>query len=122
MLFSFFALIILYITAVEASLSHRQLARRLNHGFNKTRVPYGDDPAELVKRDGGKYIFMHHVRRVCPSLGWVFNLVLDCRQYVLLFVFSLMLGSNCYNLFFFGIRYVSVFFFFVIPNAFKTSL
>lgn len=22
----------------------------------------GDDPAELVKRDGTKYVFMHHVR------------------------------------------------------------
>lgn len=28
---------------------------------NSTRFT-GDDPAELVKRDGTKYVFMHHVR------------------------------------------------------------
>ncbi|KAF4608221.1 hypothetical protein EYR40_000565, partial [Pleurotus pulmonarius] len=27
----------------------------------------GDDPAELVKRDGTKYVFMHHV--CCSSLS-----------------------------------------------------
>jgi glucan endo-1,3-alpha-glucosidase len=50
---------------VWARMEHR-IARSNNHrtsttAFNNT-LPWGDDPKELVKRDGTKYVFMHHVR------------------------------------------------------------
>ena len=43
--------------------SHVSLADRLlNKMAQNATVPWTDDPEQLVKRDGRKYVFMHHVR------------------------------------------------------------
>lgn len=80
--FRLFSLVILFITAVEASLSHqslRRLSRRVHHhNIANASLSYADDPAELVKRDGGKYVFMHHVRVFLCWHTRVLTLILDC--------------------------------------------
>lgn len=52
---------------VLARMEHRIVRSNNRHtgatAFNNT-LPWGDDPKELVKRDGTKYVFMHHVRRL----------------------------------------------------------
>lgn len=41
--------------------SEARLARRRDEGSLNTTAGWSGDPQELVKRDGSKYVFMHHV-------------------------------------------------------------
>lgn len=38
------------------------------HYIDARNVTLREDPAEMVKRDGTKYVFMHHVRGLCLLL------------------------------------------------------
>lgn len=45
----------------EARMQKHGLSRRSHAGRTNLTLPF-DDPKELERRDGTKYVFMHHVR------------------------------------------------------------
>lgn len=81
----------LFISSTTAShLSNHHgvtLKRKRNWNvFSNRSQLIAEDPAELQKRDGTKYVFMHHVNVLSPSASCSVNLHiyfwLDCRQWV----------------------------------------
>ena len=62
------AVVLLAALGVEARMQKRGSARK-HAGYSNMTLPF-DDPKELERRDGTKYVFMHHVRLiVCHSFG-----------------------------------------------------
>ena len=82
----FFLAILIVHTTAHPHRPLRSLRRQSKdwNVFSNRSAHQRDDHSELVKRDGSKYVFMHHVSYYSRTLQfWTENHVLDCWQWVI---------------------------------------